>query len=134
MIQLPENLFFGTSIATCIIVLKKSKASSDVLFIDASWEFVHVGNKNSLSDENIDRIYRTYMGREEVEHFSRLIPNDYIIENDVNLSVSSYVEKKNTREKVDIKELNSEIEHIVVREQELREKIDAIVADLESDA
>jgi type I restriction enzyme M protein len=134
VIQLPENLFFGTSIATCIIVLKKSKATNDVLFIDASKEFVHVGNQNSLSDENIERIYRTHMDREEVGHFSRLVPNDDIVANDVNLSVSSYVEKEDTREEVDIKELNAEVERIVAREQELRERIDAIIADLEGDA
>ena len=134
VIQLPENLFFGTSIATCIIVLKRSKAASDVLFIDASKEFVHVGNQNNLSDENIEKIYRTHMDRAEVEHFSKLVSNDDIIGNDVNLSVSSYVEKEDTREKVDIKELNAEIEKIVAREQELREKIDAIVADLEGGA
>lgn len=134
VIQLPENLFFGTTIATCIIVLKRSKATSDVLFIDASKEFVHVGNQNNLSDENIERIYRAHMDREEVEHFSKLVSNDDIVANDVNLSVSSYVEKEDTREKVDIKELNAEIERIVAREQELRERIDAIVADLEGDA
>ena len=134
VIQLPENLFFGTTIATCVIVLKRSKATSDVLFIDASKEFVHVGNQNNLSDENIERIYRTHMDREEVEHFSKLVSIDDIVANDVNLSVSSYVAKEDTREKVDIKELNAEIERIVAREQELRERIDAIVADLEGDA
>ena len=131
VIQLPENLFFGTSIATCIIVLKKAKASSDVLFIDASKEFVHVGNRNNLSDENIERIYRTYMERAEVEHFSKLVPNDDIVNNDANLSVSSYVEKEDTREKIDIAELNARIKQIVAREDELRRQIDAIVADLE---
>ena len=132
VIQLPPNLFFGTSIATCIIVLKKSKATSDVLFIDASEEFIHVGNLNNLSDENIEKIYSTHMERKEVEHFSKLVPNDEILENDVNLSVSSYVEKKDDREKIDIHKLNAEIKEIVAREQELREKIDAIVADLEA--
>ena len=134
VIQLPENLFFGTTIATCIIVLKKSKATSDVLFIDASKEFVHVGNQNNLSDENIERIYRTHMDHKEIEHFSKLVSNDDIVDNDVNLSVSSYVEKEDTRERVDIKELNAEIGRIVAREQELRERIDAIVADLEGGA
>ena len=132
VIQLPENLFFGTTIATCIIVLKKAKASSDVLFIDASKEFVHVGNRNNLSDENIERIYRTYMNREEVEYFSKLVPNDDIVNNDANLSVGSYVEKEDTREKIDIDELNARIKQIVAREDELRKQIDAIVADLES--
>lgn len=132
VIQLPPNLFFGTSIATCIIVLKKSKATSDVLFIDATDEFIHVGNLNNLSDENIEKIYSTHMERKEVEYFSKLISNDDIIENDVNLSVSSYVEKKDDREEIDIHKLNAEIKEIVAREQELREKIDAIVADLEA--
>ena len=132
VIQLPENLFFGTTIATCIIVLKKAKASSDVLFIDASKEFVHVGNRNNLSDENIERIYRTYMNREEVEYFSKLVPNDDIVNNDANLSVGSYVEKEDTREKIDIDELNARIKQIVAREDELRKQIDAIVADLDS--
>lgn len=132
VIQLPPNLFFGTSIATCIIVLKKSKATSDVLFIDATDEFIHVGNLNNLSDENIEKIYSTHMERKEVEYFSKLVSNDEILENDVNLSVSSYVEKKDDREEIDIHKLNAEIKEIVAREQELREKIDAIVADLEA--
>lgn len=132
VIQLPPNLFYGTTIATCIIVLKKSKKTSDVLFIDASKEFVHVGNLNNLSDENIERIYRTHMDREEVQYFSKLVSNDDIVANDANLSVSSYVEPEDTREKIDIKELNAQIEQIVAREDELRRAIDAIVADLEA--
>ena len=133
VIQLPENLFFGTTIATCIIVLKKAKSTSDVLFVDASSDFVHIGNKNNLSEKNIEKTYRTYMERTEIEHFSRLVPNDEIIANDANLSVSSYVEKEDMRERVDIKELNARIAQIVAREQELRKKIDAIVADLEGE-
>ena len=132
VIQLPPNLFYGTTIATCIIVLKKSKKTSDVLFIDASKEFVHVGNLNNLSEENIERIYRTHMDREEVLYFSKLVSNDDIVTNDANLSVSSYVEQEDTREKIDIKELNAQIEQIVAREDELRRAIDAIVADLEA--
>lgn len=132
VIQLPPNLFYGTTIATCIIVLKKSKKTSDVLFIDASKEFVHVGNLNNLSEENIERIYRTHMEREEIQYFSKLVRNDDIVDNDANLSVSSYVEQEDTREKIDIKELNAQIEQIVAREDELRRAIDAIVADLEA--
>lgn len=132
VIQLPPNLFFGTTIATCIIVLKKAKSTNDVLFIDASKEFVHVGNLNNLSPENIEKIYQTHMNREEIEYFSTIVSNDKIIENDMNLSVSSYVEQEDTREKIDIVALNAEIKKIVAREQELREKIDAIVADLEA--
>lgn len=133
VIQLPADLFFGTTIATCILVLKKSKVTNDVLFIDASEEFIRRDSKNKLAPENIDRIMGVIEAREEVEYFSRLVANDDIIANDVNLSVSSYVEKEDTREVVDIKVLNAEIEQIVAREQELREKIDAIVADLEGD-
>lgn len=132
VIQLPPNLFYGTTIATCIIVLKKSKKTSDVLFIDASKEFVHVGNLNNLSEENIERIYRTHMDREEIQYFSKLVSNDDIVANSANLSVSSYVEQEDTREKIDIKELNAQIEQIVAREDELRRAIDTIVADLEA--
>lgn len=134
VIQLPPDLFFGTTIATCVLVLKKSKAGNDVLFVDASDEFVRKDSKNKLAPDNIDRIMDVIEGRREDEHFSRLVPNDDIIGNDVNLSVSSYVEKEDTREAVDIKELNAEIGRIVAHEQELRTKIDAIVADLEGGA
>lgn len=133
IIQLPKEMFFGTSIATCIIVLRKSKVTNDVLFIDASEEFVREGTKNTFKEEHIKKILGVLERREEVEHFSKLVFNDDIIENDVNLSVSSYVEKEDLREKIDIHELNAEIEQIVAREQELREKIDAIVADLEGE-
>ena len=131
VIQLPADLFFGTTIATCILVLKKNKAASDVLFVDASEEFERRDSKNKLMPENIDRIMDVIAARSEEEHFSKLVSNDDILENDVNLSVSSYVEKKDEREEIDIVELNAEIARIVAREDELRRKIDAIVADLE---
>lgn len=131
VIQLPANLFFGVTIATCIIVLKKSKKDNAVLFIDASNEFVHSGNKNQLSQENIAKILDAYIKRNDTEHFSKLVKNEAIGENEYNLSVSSYVEQKDTREVVDIKVLNSQIQDIVRKQQELRTKIDAIVADLE---
>ena len=131
VIQLPENLFFGVSIATCIIVLKKSKTDNKVLFIDASAQFVHSGNKNKLSDDNIEYILDAFKQREDQEYFAKLVSAKAIAENEFNLSVSSYVEKEDTREKVDIEELNARIEKIVAHEQELRDQIDAIVADLE---
>ncbi len=131
MIQLSVNLFFGVSIATCIIVLKKSKKDNGVLFIDASNEFVHSGNKNKLSDDNIAKILDTYIKREDIEHFCKLVKNDKIGENDYNISVSSYVEQEDKREKIDIKVLNEQIQQIVVKQNELRRQIDAIVADLE---
>ena len=131
VIQLPSNLFFGTSIATCIMVLKKGKADSRVLFIDATNECIKVTNNNKLTQTNMDKIVDTFAGREEVEHFSHLATYDEIAGNDYNLSVSSYVEAEDTREKVDIVKLNAEIREIVAREQVLRDKIDKIIAEIE---
>lgn len=132
VIQLPADLFFGTPIATCIIVLKKNKITSDVLFIDASEQFERRDSKNKLMPENIERIMAAINSHEEEEHFAKRVANDEVLANDANLSVSSYVEKKDEREEIDIAELNAEIARIVAREDELRRKIDAIVADLEA--
>ncbi len=131
IIQLPDNLFFGTSIATCIMVLKKSKTDNDVLFIDASKEFVKVTNNNKLSDENVDNILKLFTERKSVEHVANLVQNTKIGENDYNLSVSTYVEKEDTKEKIDIKALNAKIKEIVAHEQVLRDEIDKIIADIE---
>lgn len=131
VIQLPANLFFGVTIATCIIVLKKSKSENNTLFIDASAEFIHSGNKNKLSDENIQHILDAYINRKDVENFSKVVPNTEIADNEYNISVSSYVETKDTAEKVDIHELNKNIAEIVAKQSELRTQIDAIVKDLE---
>ncbi|MDO5067585.1 MAG: type I restriction-modification system subunit M [Propionibacteriaceae bacterium] len=134
VIQLPPDLFFGTTIATCIIVLKKSKISNDVLFIDASAEFSRVGNKNKLLPGNQQRILELFTERRDVEHVARLVSNETIAEGEYNLSVSAHVEKEDTREAVDIQALNAEIARIVARQSELRREIDAIVADLEGAA
>ena len=131
VIQLPADLFFGTTIATCILVLKKSKTDNKVLFVDAQKEFSRVGNKNQLTPENRATILDTYANRAETEYFSRLVDFDEIVENDYTLSVSTYVEQEDTREVINITELNAEIERIVARQAELRTQIDAIVADLE---
>lgn len=131
VIQLPSNLFFGTSIATCVMVLKKSKAENSTLFVDATEECVKVTNNNKLSDENIQHIVAAFSVREDKEHFCRLVPNAEIAANDYNLSVSTYVEQKDTREKIDIVKLNAEIQEIVAREQVLRDEIDKIIAEIE---
>lgn len=131
IIQLPSNLFYGTSIATCIMVLKKSKPDNRVLFIDASKEFVKVTNNNKLSEDNIDSIVNSFVSREDKEYFSRLVAYDEIKENDYNLSVSTYVEAEDTREIIDIVKLNAEIKEIVAREQVLRDEIDKIIAEIE---
>lgn len=131
IIQLPSNLFFGTSIATCIMVLKKGKTDNKVLFIDASSECVKVTNNNKLTPENINKIVDTFAQRAEESHFSHLAEYSEVQENDYNLSVSTYVEAKDTREKIDIVKLNAEIAQIVARENELRAAIDQIVAEIE---
>ena len=132
IIQLPSNLFFGTSIATCIMVLKKGKSDNKTLFIDASNECIKVTNNNKLTQANMDRIVETFAARAEEAHFSHLASYEKIAENDYNLSVSTYVEAKDTREKIDIVKLNAEIAEIVAREQVLREEIDRIVAEIEN--
>ena len=131
VIQLPADLFFGTTIATCIIVLKKSKTDNSVLFINASDEFKRVGNKNKLTPDNQQNILMALDVREDEKHFAELVANEDIAANNYNISVSSYVEEEDTREVVDITALNEEIAEIVARQAELRISIDAIVADLE---
>ena len=133
VIQLPPDLFFGTTIATCIIVLKKSKRDNATLFIDASNLFVRNGNKNKLLPEHQRKILDAFTGRQSIEHFARLMENGDIAANGYNIAVSSYVEQADTREAVDIKTLNAEISRIVARQAELREQIDAIVVDLEGE-
>ena len=131
IIQLPSNLFFGTTIATCIMVLKKGKPDSKILFIDATNECIKVTNNNKLTQDNIKRIVDTFARREEIAHFAHLADYDEIAENNYNLSVSTYVEAEDTREKIDIVKLNAEIREIVAREQLLRDEIDKIIAEIE---
>lgn len=133
IIQLPSNLFFGTSIATCIMVMRKGKNDSKTMFIDASKECIKVTNNNKLTANNIKHIVDTYANRVEEKHFSYLASYEKIVENSYNLSVSTYVEAEDTREKIDIRKLNMEIKQIVQREQELREKIDRIIEEIESE-
>ncbi len=132
IIQLPDNLFYGTSIATCIMVLKKGKAENKTLFIDASNLCVKVTNNNKLTQDNISEIVKAYTDRIEKQYFAKDVPNDDIAKNEYNLSVSSYVEKEDTREVVDIKKLNAEIAEIVARENILRTEIDKIIKEIEA--
>lgn len=133
IIQLPDNLFFGTSIATCIMVLKKSKNENATLFIDATAECEKVTNNNKLRDKNIENIIKMFTDRADIAHKARLVQNSEIAENDYNLSVSTYIEKEDTRQAIDIKALNKEIAEIVVREQVLREEIDKIIAEIDGE-
>lgn len=129
--QLPSNLFFGTSIATCIMVLKKNKTDNKTLFIDATKECIKVTNNNKLTPENIDRIVNTFASRTEEAHFSHLASYEEIKEQEYNLSVSTHVEAEYTREKIDIVQLNAEITQIVAREEKLRNEIELIVREIE---
>ena len=131
VIQLPANLFFGTSIATCILVLKKSKTDNNVLFIDANNEFIHSGNKNKLTDKNIETILKAYKERKNKKYFAQLIKNSDIAQNEYNIAVSSYIEKEYTKEKIDIKVLNAKIKDIVKKQDVLRKEIDKIIEELE---
>lgn len=131
IIQLPSNLFFGTSIATCIMVMKKNKKDNKILFIDATKECIKVTNNNKLTPENIDHIVDMFTKREDIKHVTHLASYEEIANNDYNLSVSTYVEAEDTREKIDIVKLNEEIKRIVEREQILRDEIDKIIAEIE---
>ena len=131
VIQLPSNLFFGTTIATCIMVLKRNKMDNRTLFIDASKECEKVTNNNKLTEDNIARIVGEFMSRADNKHFARCVDYQEIKDNDYNLSVSNYVEQEDTREVIDIVKLNAEIERIVAREQVLRAEIAKIIAELE---
>ena len=133
IIQLPDNLFFGTSIATCIMVLKKNKKDNNTLFIDATKECIKVTNNNQLTEQNINNIIRIFENREDLEYVAKLVSNKEIAENDYNLSVSTYIEKEDTREEIDIKVLNKEIDTIVTREQKLRDEINKIISEIEAD-
>lgn len=131
VIQLPGNLFYGTSIATCIMVLKKNKSDNKILFIDASRECIKVTNNNKLTQQNIQNIVEAFTKREEVTYLSHVATHDEVAANKYNLSVSTYVEAEDTREKIDIAKLNAEIKEIVAREQVLRQEIDKIIAEIE---
>jgi len=132
VIQLPPDLFFGTTIATCILVLKKSKSDNKTLFINASDEVVRSGNKNKLSENNRKRILDAFSKREDIEYFAKIVDNKDIEKNEYMLSVSNYVDQEDTREIIDITKLNKEIENVVKKQSQLRDSIDAIISEIES--
>ena len=133
VIQLPSDLFFGTTIATCILVLKKNKSDNSILFIDATEECVRTTNKNKLSNENINTIINIIRDRKSVDNKAYLAPYDEIKENDYNISVNSYLKTIVEAEQIDIKELNKHISEIVKKQSEVREELDKIIKNLESD-
>jgi len=123
-------LFFGTTIGTCILVLKKSKNDNSVLFIDAAEEFTRSSSKNKLTELNRKTILDAFEARQNLEYFAALVPNGDLATNDYNLSVSAYVQKEDTREVVDIDQLERHIATIVERQTALRSEIDTIICDL----
>lgn len=134
IISLAPNLFFGTSIAVNILVLSKHKTDNKTQFIDASGEdfFKKVTNNNVMTDAHIEKVMNIFDSKEELAHVATTIDNNKIAENDYNLSVSSYVEAKDTREKIDIIALNNEISKTVEKINQLRADIDKIVKEIES--
>ncbi|WP_428739791.1 type I restriction-modification system subunit M [Sulfurimonas sp.] len=139
IIALAPNLFFGTSIAVNILVLSKHKNDAKIQFIDASGLYKKQTNNNILTDNedpkdlgHIQQIMNVFDTKEDIAHFAKCIDNEKIAENDYNLSVSSYVEAKDTREVIDIAKLNSELKTTVANINKLRSEIDAIVAEIEA--
>ena len=133
VISLAPNLFYGTTIAVNILVLSKHKTDTTTQFIDASGLFDKKTNNNELSDAHIEQIMAVFSSKESVDHFAQTVPFEKVAANDYNLSVSSYVEAKDTREVVDIGELNAELKITVARITKLRQDIDAIVAEIEDE-
>ena len=133
VIQLPPDLFFGTSIATCILVLKKNKQDNNILFVDASEECVRNTNKNKLSDENINNIVNLLKDRVSVDNKAYLATYDEVKENDYNISVNSYLKTNNGEVEIDIEEVNKKIAEIVPRQQQIRNELEEIIRELESD-
>lgn len=132
VIQLPSDLFFGTSIATCILVLKKNKTDNNILFVDASEEFVRNTNKNKLSDENIENIVNLLKNRVSVENKAFLATYDEIKYNDYNISVNSYLKTNFEEIDIDIEMVNKKLAEIVPRQQQIRNELEEIIRELES--
>lgn len=133
VISLAPNLFYGTTIAVNILVLSKHKTDNQTQFIDASGLFKKETNNNVLLETHIEQIMQVFGSKANVDHFARSVPFEKVAANDYNLSVSSYVEAKDNREIVDIAQLNAELKTTVARIDQLRNDIDAIVAEIEGE-
>ncbi len=131
VVSLAPNLFYGTTIAVNILILSKHKTDNKTQFIDASELFKKETNNNTLTEDHIAQIMEAFDTKANVEHFAKSVDYDDIVKKEYNLSVSSYVEAKDNREVVDIKELNAEIKNTVAKIDRLRSDIDAIIAEIE---
>lgn len=137
VIQLPSDLFFGTSIATCILVLKKNKVDNNILFVDASNECIRLTNKNKLTidgdNNNVDNIINILKERKSNETNAYLASYEEIRDNDYNISVNSYLKNNSDDYSINIEEINRKLSEVVPREQMIREELDKIVKELEGD-
>ena len=133
IIQLPENMFYGVSIATCVLILNKDKNDYDIQFIDASDRYEHDGNKNKLSDADIDFIVKTFADREDIPYISKVVDKETIAGEGYNLAVSTYVEKKDDRHDTDIDALNIQLADTIANVKQLSTDIDAIINELAKD-
>lgn len=130
IIQLPANLFFGTSIATCIMVMKKGKKDNSILFIDATDNCVKVGNNNKLTEKDRDEIVECFTNRSVKEYFSYLASYDEVVEKKYDLKVSTYVVAEDKRENIDIGALREESEELIESEIQLRELADKYISEI----
>lgn len=133
VIQLPPDLFFGTSIATCILVLKKNKSDNNILFVDASEECIRNTNKNKLSEDNINNIVNLLKDRKSVENKSYLATYDEVKDNDYNISVNSYLKTDDGGTTIDIAEVNKILAEVVPKQQQIRKELEEIIKELEVD-
>lgn len=133
VISLAPNLFYGTTIAVNILVLSKHKTSTATQFIDASGLFKKETNNNILTDSHTEQIMQAFDSKKNVDYLAKSVPFEQVAANDYNLSVSSYVEAKDTREVIDITKLNAELKTTVARIDELRKDIENIVAEIEGE-
>lgn len=131
VIGLPANIFYGTSIPTCILVFKKCKDDPEhILFIDASKEFEKVKNQNILREEHIDKIVETYRNRTSIEKFSHLATLEEVAENDYNLNIPRYVDTFEEEEPVDIQAVMQEIKSLEAKRTELDKEIEVYMREL----
>ena len=133
VVQLPDKLFYGTQIATCIMVLSKNKNSSAIMFIDAPNEYQKITNANQLTEANISKIVDHYLKQREMEYFSKIVDYASVVDNNYDLSVGRYVKRKIFQNKLDIVSLNKQISETVSSINSLRSEIDAIIKALDDE-
>ena len=133
VIGLPANLFYGVSIPATILVFKKNRENTEILFIDASKEFEKGKNQNYLTDENIAKIFETYTERKEIEKYSHLASLEEIKENDFNLNIPRYVDTFEEEEEIDINAVAEELKKLQEEEKQIQAKIAEFIDQLDGD-